>query len=56
MTINRMIQELCEMRRGSDIAGDPAHLYTYYHDAIQAMQRLSVQLNNVDRMRDNSAS
>lgn len=53
MTINRMIQELCEMRRGSDIAGDPAHLYAYYYDAIQALQRLDAQIRNTDALRDN---
>jgi hypothetical protein len=52
MNIHKMIQELCDMRRESEIAGDPPHLYTYYYDAIQAMQRLATQINNINTLRD----
>lgn len=47
MTLDEMIQHLCWMRSESMLNGDE-HLFAYYHDAIQAIQRLSSQFDNAE--------
>lgn len=51
MTIESMRQALHEQQRQSHLNGDPPHVYTYYFDAIQALLRLEIQVNNVESMR-----